>query len=63
MPDIRITVDGRPALTTGQAAQRCGISLGAMRKLLQRHKVEPVAALDRRTPLYDAETIDCRRPA
>lgn len=57
MPDIRITVDGRPALTTEQAALRHGRGLSQMRTLFARYKVEPVAYLNPRMALYDAEQI------
>lgn len=60
MPDIRITVDGRPALTTAQAAQRHARTSAEMRTLfsVRRYNLEPVAALDDRTPLYDLEAVD-----
>lgn len=59
MPDIRITVDGRPALTTAQAAQRHGYTPAAMRALLsaRRYNLAPAAMLDPRTPLYDQESV------
>ncbi len=60
MPDIRITVDGRPALTTAQAAARHGRPVPQMRDLLsaRRLNVAPAAHLDDRTPLYDLERLD-----
>ncbi len=55
---IRITVDGKLALTTAQAAQRHGIaSTATMRKRLQLAGVEPVDHLDARTPLYSAAEV------
>jgi len=56
MPDIRITVDGRPALTTAQAARRRGISAASMRKLLSRRGLDPVEVLDG-LPLYDEHAV------
>lgn len=57
-PEIRITADGRLALTTAQAAVRYGRTLANMRTLLSRLRVEPVAHLDSRTPLYAAVPLD-----
>ncbi len=56
MPDIRITVDGRPALTTSQAAARRGITPAAMRKLLSRLGLDEVDRLDG-LPLYDEKEL------
>lgn len=60
MPDIRITVDGRPALTTAQAAQRHARTPAEMRSLFsaRRYGLPSVADLDRRTPLYDVDAVD-----
>ncbi len=58
MPTIRITVDGRLALTTAQAATRHDRTRAVMRMLLSRCGVEPVAHLDDRTPLYSAVALD-----
>ncbi len=58
MAQIRITVDGRLALTTAQAATRHDRSRAAMRMLLARLDLEPVAQLDDRTPLYAAAPLD-----
>lgn len=59
-PVIRITVDGRPALTVAQAAARLGIPASGLRRDLAREAGAPVpvAPLDARTPLYDAGDID-----
>ena len=62
MPDIRITVDGRPALTTEQAAHRHGRGLSQMRTLISRYKVKPVAYLNPRMALYDEGQIAALRP-
>lgn len=56
MPDIHITVDGRPALTTAQAASRRGISPASMRKLFSRRGLDPVGHLEG-LPLYDVEAV------
>lgn len=55
---IRITVDGRLALTTAQIAERYGISRDAMRTELRRYAIEPADHLDARTPLYLATVVD-----
>jgi len=56
---IRITYDGKLALTTAQAATRYGLELQAMRKALSRAGVEPLPEpLDARTPLYLATEVD-----
>lgn len=59
MPDIRITVDGRPALTTAMIAEQRGRSAGVVRDLLsaRRYDLAPVAELDSRTPLYDEAAV------
>lgn len=58
MPDIRITVDGRSALTTAQAAARRGISPAGMRAVLADHDIVPAAHLDGRTPLYHLDDLN-----
>lgn len=60
MPDILITVDGRPALTTAQAAHRHGRDPAVMRMIFSaaRYNLAPVASLDPRMPLYDQEAVD-----
>ena len=55
---IRITVDGRLALTTAQLAARHGISRDAMRSEFRRYAIEPADHLDARTPLYLATVVD-----
>lgn len=62
MSDIRLTVDGRPALTTAQASAVCGRDVPVMRMLLSRRRVRPVAYLDGRTPLWDAADIAALMP-
>jgi hypothetical protein len=57
MPTIRITVDGKLALTLAQAAERHALGIDAMRKAISRAGIEPVAELDARTPLYLAAAI------
>jgi hypothetical protein len=53
MPEIRITVDGKLALTTAQLAAEFGIGESGMRDALRREGIEPVATLLGR-PLYAA---------
>ena len=56
---IRITYDGKLALTTAQAAERYGLAVSSMRAALSRLGVAPLAeALDGRTPLYLAAALD-----
>jgi len=66
MADIRITVDGEPALTVELAAERFGIKPKSMSGELTRHKtLQPVAALDGRKKLYrvaDIEAMMAGRP-
>ncbi len=66
MADIRITVDGEPALTVEQAAARFGIKPKSMSGELTRHPaLSPVAALDGRKKLYrttDIEAMMAGRP-
>ena len=58
MPQIRITVDGRLALTIGQAAQRKGVEPATMRQAIRRMNLQPVGSLDGRTDLYAAADLD-----
>jgi hypothetical protein len=58
VPNIRIFVDGRLALTTAQAALRHGRSHAVMRMLIHRLGVKPVAHIDGRTPVYGAVALD-----
>lgn len=65
VPTIRITVDGKLALTVEQATDRYGLSEpSAMRTVLARLKQAgnpagtPVAYLDGRKPLYSAAALD-----
>lgn len=55
-PQIRITVDGKLALTTAQAAVEHGYdpASSTMRAEIRRLGITPVAHLDTRTPLYNA---------
>jgi hypothetical protein len=56
---IKITYDGRLALTIGQAAARYGLSPDAMKKALRGLAVDPLPdPLDGRTPLYLAAELD-----
>jgi hypothetical protein len=56
MPSIAITVDGRTALTTRQLGEEFDLDPDSARTAIRRVGLEPVAHLDERTPLYDAET-------
>ncbi len=58
VPNIRITVDGKLALTVEQAALRYGLARSSMRAALTRLGVDPVAALDDHKQLYLATTLD-----
>ena len=58
MPRIRITVDGRLALTVEQAAQRYGLKPNSMSAALSRMGTEPDANLDGRKKLYLAGRLD-----
>jgi hypothetical protein len=57
-PRVRITVDGKLALTTTQAAERHRVKTVTMRGELRRYGVAPVTPLDERTPLYVATAVD-----
>ena len=56
-PVVRVTVDGKLALTTGQAAGRHDREVTQMRVLLHRLGVKPAAHLDGR-PIYLAALVD-----
>jgi hypothetical protein len=64
VPTIRITVDGKLALTVEQAAARYGFTHSAMRTVLARLNQAgngagtPVDYLDGRKPLYAATPLD-----
>lgn len=60
MPTVRITVDGKVALTVEQAAERYELRPSSMRGELTRlgGTIEPVAMLDGRKPLYLAAALD-----
>jgi hypothetical protein len=57
-PVIRITVDGKLALTVEQAAARKGVGASSMRGEISRYQVQPVADLDGKKKLYSAKEID-----
>lgn len=64
MASIRITYDGKLALTVAQAATRYGLGHVTMRKVLSRLNVEPLPEpLDARTPLYAAAELDAAMKA
>lgn len=60
MPVIRITVDGRLALTVEQAAARYGLQPSSMSAALTRlgDQVQVAAELDGRKKLYFAADLD-----
>lgn len=60
MARVRITVDGKLALTVEQAAERYGLQPSSMRGELTRlgPAVRPAAMLDGRKPLYLAAELD-----
>lgn len=59
MSRVRITVDGKLALTVEQAAERYGVAtLSTMRSIIRRAELEPDGQADGRTPLYLATTLD-----
>lgn len=59
MGKLLITYDGRPVLTTAQAAKRYGLTPASMRKEIARQGLEPVPeSLDGRTPLYLVDELD-----
>jgi hypothetical protein len=51
--EVQILADGRPVITTQQAAASHGYTLDGMRATLRQAHVRPVTKLDGRTPLYD----------
>lgn len=59
-PKIRITVNGKLALTVEQAAVRLGVTPGALSGELTRYKgtIRPIAELDGRKKLYLATELD-----
>lgn len=57
-PVIRITVDGKLALTVEQAAARHGMQPSSMSALITRERIEPVASLDGKKRLYAAAALD-----
>jgi hypothetical protein len=61
---IRITYNGKLALTTLQAARRYDLKPAAMRKAISRLPVQPLPeSLDDRTPLYLASELDAAMKA
>lgn len=58
-PVVRITVDGKLALTVEQATARVGAaSPDGVRKEISRYKLAPVAELDGKKKLYNAREFD-----
>jgi hypothetical protein len=59
-PRVRITVDGKLALTIEQMAERLGVTTSTVRAYLTRygHGISPAAELDGRKSLYLAKDID-----
>lgn len=58
MANIRITVDGRVALTVEQAAERYNLPTASMRTALARLALTPAADLDGRKHLYYVRDLD-----
>lgn len=54
MGQVRITVDGKLALTTRQLAAELGLDPASVRSAIKRLGLQPVEHLDERTPLYAA---------
>lgn len=63
MPQIRITVDGRAALTVEQAAARYKVAHSSMRSIITRLQLRPAAALDGRKSLYLTTVLDAAMKA
>ncbi|HLL69039.1 MAG TPA: hypothetical protein VK453_25490 [Micromonosporaceae bacterium] len=66
--EISITIDGRPAHTTEQAAKILGLEPEALRQRIRRRRaagdpVSPAGHLDARTPLYWIEDLQPKEPA
>lgn len=57
MPTIRITINGKRALTVGMASERYDLKPASVRSLVHRAGVEPDAELDGK-PLYLVVTLD-----
>jgi len=60
MPEIRITVDGRPAATIELAAPRYNMEPSSLRGAISRlgDAIQHVAMLDGRKPLYLIKDLD-----
>lgn len=63
MPTVRITVDGRPAVTVQQALdryrERYGIAtVTSMRSVIHRAGLAPAGHADDRTPVYLVKALD-----
>lgn len=60
MPEIRITVDGKPAATIELAAPRYNMEPSSLRGAISRlgDAIEHVAMLDGRKPLYLIKDLD-----
>ncbi len=58
MPTITIHIDGQPALTIQQAADRYSLAETSIRGELRRYNVTPDAHLDGRKPLYLTARLD-----
>lgn len=63
MPEVRITVDGKRALTVRQALDRYRerheiASMEAMHSIIRRAELKPDGEIDGRTPLFLAKTLD-----
>lgn len=63
MPKVRITVDGRLALTVEQAAARYGLAVSSMSAAISRLGLAADADLDGRKKLYLAHSLDAAMKA
>lgn len=57
-PKVRITVNGRVALTVGMAAERKRVAEGTMSSAISRDQIEHDGMLDKKKKLYLQSKID-----
>jgi len=55
---VRITIDGRLALTVEQAAERYHLTPGSMSSVISRGRIAADSMLDNKKPLYLAGRLD-----
>lgn len=61
-PKIRITIDGRVALTVAMAAERKGVAEGTMSSAISRDRIEHDGMLDGKKKIYLQSKIDAWWP-